>query len=86
MGFAGKYYVPWQGADKATTASRGDEPGVGYFRLAFSTASVRSFSALVGRLCSQADPIWDFSQPEELDEAAERIRKVVEKVWGVDAQ
>ena len=36
----GAYYAPWQGAEKATTASAGREAGIGHFRLAYSFASV----------------------------------------------
>ncbi|ORY69318.1 pyridoxal phosphate-dependent transferase [Leucosporidium creatinivorum] len=35
----GAYYSPWQGKDKTTTAARGEELGVGYFRVAYSMAT-----------------------------------------------
>lgn len=36
----GTRYIPWEGEENATTATRGGEKGIGHFRLAFSSTSV----------------------------------------------
>ncbi|ORY70789.1 aromatic aminotransferase Aro8 [Leucosporidium creatinivorum] len=37
----GAYYSPWQGKDKVTTATRGEEANIGYFRLTYAMNTVR---------------------------------------------
>lgn len=54
----GHFYVPWQGTDKMTTATRGEERGVGHFRLAFSTAVKDEMEAAIERLATVFRQTW----------------------------
>lgn len=43
----GAYYSPWQGEDKVTTATRGEEADVGYFRLTYAMNTVSLVALLL---------------------------------------
>ncbi|KIM94765.1 hypothetical protein OIDMADRAFT_172496 [Oidiodendron maius Zn] len=55
----GSYYTPWQGKDKALTKTRGSEPGVGYFRLAFSMPTREEIYMGVNRMAKVLQDCWE---------------------------
>lgn len=82
----GHYYEPWQGAEKATTATRGGERGIGHFRLAFSTAVVSARAGGLLRMLLNEIYFTDASdglQKDEMEAAIERMAKVMSESWGL---
>lgn len=54
----GFYYNPWEGRDKVTTKTRGGEPGIGHFRLAFSSTTKEEMELGIKRMAEVLAEFW----------------------------